>query len=119
MTKSVRLWRAAPVQDPWMGFGSYWTRSEDFAHRFRLWVEGTCGTPSRVYVAEVELTDPIDFPFGVFLDPVKVTRNASAWAARYRWISFYEKGPFEGRMIHQYVYLGQDPISVSLSPPVP
>ena len=114
------LYRAAAAESPHFGLGSYWTPSEDFARRFRFWLDEHFKDRHAVYRAEVELSDVLDVPFGVFLDSAKVTRRAGRLAASYRWVSFYERGAFEGTMIRQYVYLGDEPIRAeALEPGAP
>ena len=35
-----------------------------------------------------------------------------AWPQGYRWLTFYEAGEWDSRLIRQYVYLGGDSIPV-------
>ena len=103
------MYRAAPADSPHFGRGSYWTTDESFARRFRLWLDETFSGQHVVYRAEVDLTDVLSVPFGVFLSSPEVTARVDQLASTYRWLTFYE-GVFEGNMILQYVYLGEEPI---------
>jgi len=105
------LWRAAPVDRPHFGQGSYWTPSVEFARRFRLWLDENFPREHTVYRADVEVTDALDIPFEVKMDSPVVTRRVPELAAAgYLWVTFYE-GAFEGTISRQYVHLGEQPIA--------
>jgi hypothetical protein len=107
----VMLWRAAPADGAHFGMGSYWTASELFARRFRLWLDETADGRHVIYRADVDLSASLDLPFGVEVSSPVITRHAAEFAAAgYRWVTFYE-GVFEGATSRQYVYLGTDPIA--------
>ncbi len=108
---AVTLYRAADAEAPHFGRGSYWTRSESFARRFKLWLDQNYEGDHAIYRAGIDLAGELEVPFGLFLDSAKVSRQVEQLAgATYTWLSFYEKGAFEGVMTRQYVYLGDEPI---------
>lgn len=110
----VTLWRAAPAVEPHFGQGSYWTASEQFAERFRLWLDQTYGGTHLVYRAEVELDSVLDVPFGVPISSTEVSARVTELAAEgYQWVTFYE-GFFEGSTSREFVYLGSTPIGADL-----
>ena len=116
------LYRAAPAENPYFGHLSYWTHSESFARRFRLWLDEHFKDkgPYVIYRADVDLTDILDVPFGAFLNSARVSQfvrehGAELAGSRYEWLSFYE-GVFEGNVTRQYVYLGHEPIRAEVLP---
>ena len=111
--RSSTLWRVAPHVGPYFGRGSHWTTSEDSARGFQYWLEETSPVRRAIYRAEVQLTDVFEAPPGILLRLSEVARCvAMAWPQGYRWLTFYEAGEWDSRLIRQYVYLGCDPIPV-------
>jgi hypothetical protein len=93
--------------------GSHWTTSEGSARGFQRWLEETSPVRRAIYRAEVQLTDVFEAPPGILLRLSEVARCvAMAWPQGYRWLTFYEAGEWDSRLIRQYVYLGCDPIPV-------
>lgn len=110
------LWRAAPRDGPYFGRGSHWTTSQDAAHGYRRWLEGTSSVRRVIYRAEVQLTDVFEAPYGVLPDPAEVAKCVAwAWPEGYRWLAFYEAGAWDTRLSKQYVYLGTDPVTAALA----
>ena len=111
--RSSTLWRVAPHVGPYFGRGSHWTTSEDSARGLQCWLEETSPVRRAIYRAEVQLTDVFEAPPGILLRLSEVARCvAMAWPQGYRWLTFYEAGEWDSRLIRQYVYLGCDPIPV-------
>lgn len=111
--RNSTLWRVAPQVGPYFGRGSHWTTSEDSARGLQCWLEETSPIRRAIYRAEVQLTDVFEAPPGIPLRPSEVAMCvAMAWPQGYRWLTFYEAGEWDPRLIRQYVYLGCDPIPV-------
>ena len=108
------LWRVAPCVWPYFGRGSHWTTSEDSARSLLCWLEETSPVRRAIYRAEVQLTDVFEAPPGIFLQVSEVARCvALAWPQGHQWLTFYEAGAWDSRLVKQYVYLGCDPITVA------
>lgn len=117
--RTTTVYRAAPVDNPYFGRGSYWTRSLEFAQLFRLWLIETVGGEHEVYRAEVDLTAVHELAGRALSDIV--TASVPLFAEEgHQWLSFLERGSDEGvdpglaSLVvteRQYVYLGERPIS--------
>jgi len=78
------------------------------------WLEETSPVRRAIYRAEVQLTDVFEAPPGIFLRVSEVARCvALAWPQGHQWLTFYEAGAWDYRLVKQYVYLGCDPITVA------
>lgn len=107
------LYRAAPVENPYFGRGSYWTHRLAFAQEFKDWLDGIWVGPHTVYSAEVHLTDLVDFPATRRLPSEVINKRVPDFAAAgAQWITFYE-GVYRGVVDKQYVYLGETPIATT------
>jgi hypothetical protein len=108
------LWRVAPHVRPYFGRGSHWSTSEDSARGLQRWLEETSHVRRVIYRAEVQLTDVFEAPPGMLLRLSEMTKCvALAWPQGYQWLTLYEAGEWDSRLVRQYVYLGCDPITVA------
>ena len=99
---STEVWRAASADNPYLGFGSYWTNSRSFAQRFSLWAKEQGHDTDCLYRTTVGPDDPVLDPRHRLVPSSVVNDLRDDFAdLGYRWIVFYE-GVFDGVISPQW-----------------